>query len=86
MEIDELKIEMEHWGENKGKYIAKVCLRDGKNELSIVMNPDISARLLPLVVDELCNAAADYANELRRKLSKETKPQNVPKGIEHEQA
>lgn len=86
MEIDELKIEMEHWGENKGKYIAKVCLRDGKNELSIVMNPDISARLLPLVVDELCNAAADYANELRRKLSKETNPQNVPKGIEHEQA
>ena len=86
MKIDKLTIEMENWGENKGKYIAKVRLKDGNNELFVVLNPDISGRLLPLVVDELCNAAADYANELRRKLSKETNPQNVPKGIEHEQA
>lgn len=86
MKIDKLTIEMENWGENKGKYIAKVRLKDGNNELFVVLNPDISGRLLPLVVDELCSAAADYANELRRKLSKETNPQNVPKGIEHEQA
>lgn len=68
MKIDKLTIEMENWGENKGKYIAKVRLKDGNNELFVVLNPDISGRLLPLVVDELCSAAADYANSLRCKL------------------
>lgn len=68
MKIDKLTIEMENWGENKGKYIAKVRLKDGNNELFVVLNPDISGRLLPLVVDELFSAAADYANSLRCKL------------------
>ena len=66
MKIDKLTIEMENWGENKGKYIAKVRLKDGNNELFVVLNPDISGRLLPLVVDELCSAAADYASSSRR--------------------
>lgn len=68
MQIDSLKIEMGHWGENKGKYIAEVCIKDEKNKLSIVMNPDASGRLLPLVAEELCAAAADYADGLRQKL------------------
>ena len=68
MQIDSLKIEMNHWGNNKGKYTAEVCICDDRNKLSIVMPPEVSSRLLPLVVEELCNAAADYAEGLRKKL------------------
>ncbi|MGN0871196.1 MAG: hypothetical protein ACI4UV_08400 [Victivallales bacterium] len=73
MYIEELKIEFNRWGENKGKYTAVVKLRDKKNELSIVMNPEVSIRLLPLVAEELCKAAADYADDLRQKLNNATK-------------
>jgi len=78
MQIDSLKIEMDHWGENKGKYIAEVCIKDEKNKLSIIMNPDASGRLLPLVAEELCTAAANYADGLRQKLQiPQANPGNV---------
>lgn len=69
LEITKLSIEKKCWGEHEGKYIAEVKIKDDKNELSIVLSPEVSEMLLPLVADELCKAASNYANDLREKLT-----------------
>lgn len=68
IKLEELKISYNYWGEHKGQYEAIVKLKDNDNTIKVVMNPQISSSLIPLVRDEICKAAANYASELNKKL------------------
>lgn len=68
LKLEELTIEYNYWGEHKGEYVATVKLKDKDNTIKVVLNPQISSSLIPLVRDEICKAASNYASELNKKL------------------
>lgn len=68
IKLEELKIEYNYWGEHKGEYVATVKLKDNENTINVVLNPQISSSLIPLVRDEICKAVSNYASELNKKL------------------
>lgn len=68
IKLEELKIEYNYWGEHKGEYVATVKLKDKDNTIKVVLNPQISSSLLPLVRDEICKATSKYTSDLNKKL------------------
>lgn len=68
IKLEELTIRYNYWGEHKGQYEATVKLKDNDNTIKVVMNPQISSSLIPLVRDEICKAASNYTSELNKKL------------------
>lgn len=68
MKLEKLTIEYNYWGKHKGQYVATVEIKDNDNKIEVVMNPEASFNLIPLVRDEICKAAANYASELNKKL------------------
>lgn len=54
LKLEELTIKYNYWGEHKGEYVATVKLTDHDNTIKVVLNPQISSSLIPLVRDEIC--------------------------------
>ncbi len=68
MEIKKLTIEKPYIGENKGKYIAEVCVGGKGANMCLALPPDISHKILVMCIDELCAATDTAAQELKKNL------------------
>jgi hypothetical protein len=68
MKLKRLLIEREYYGENKGKLTAKITVDDDKSEISLLLTPDASLRMVQCCLDELVHATELGAAELKNRL------------------
>lgn len=64
MILDELKIERERWGDNKGKFAGSIRFSNSRSSITMALTHDVSERLLKVVGDSLVDSAKELATEL----------------------
>ncbi|OQB09932.1 MAG: hypothetical protein BWY21_00579 [Parcubacteria group bacterium ADurb.Bin216] len=73
-ELESFTVELQHWGEDIGKYKGRVTFRNKEYELfSIKVSQDKSAEILKLITAELSQAALDFTDKINSSLE-QTKP------------
>lgn len=66
MQLKSLRIELETYGENKGKYETTITYTDPKGEIKLVLSPELSNALLPVVANSLNRFALNGMAELEQ--------------------
>jgi len=71
-ELESFTVELQHWGESKGKYTGKVTFRNKEYEMfSIKVSQEKSAEILKLITAELSQAAQEFQDKLIIPIPKE---------------
>ncbi len=65
MQLDELKLKRETWGENKGKFTGTIRYVDPAGEIEIILSPEAAYEYLRLSADALNRFALDGLSQLR---------------------
>lgn len=64
MILQELKIERERWGDNKGKFAGSITFESARSSIKMALTHDVSERLLKVVGESLVDEAKELATEL----------------------
>ena len=68
MEFESLKIEAVHYGEDKGKLVAEICIKGDKSRTTMKLPNEVGERILQLakhaLIDGVEQAANDFIFEL----------------------
>lgn len=76
MRLKKIEIELQNWGENKGKYTGKITFEDGTNDsFTFGMSPDVCARYLTPIATEVINSANDLGKKLAQSFTRELETQ-----------
>jgi hypothetical protein len=69
MQLDTLNIELQTYGENKGKYIGTVSFRDAnKTEIKLILSNALAAKFIEFAAPVLMAAADDSTQQFKKKL------------------
>ncbi len=63
MTFESLKIETVHYGENKGKLVAEICVCGDKSRTTMKLPNDVGERILHLAKQALIDGVEQAANE-----------------------
>ena len=64
-ELESFTVELQHWGESKGKYNGRITFRNKECEMfSLKVSQDKSAEILKLITAELSQAAQEFQDKL----------------------
>lgn len=70
--LESFTVELQHWGEDIGKYKGRVTFRNKEYEVfSIKVSQDKSAEILKLITAELSQAAQEFQDKLINSIPKE---------------
>lgn len=73
-ELESFTVELQQWGEDKGKYKGRVTFRNKEYEVfSIKVSQEKSTEILKLITAELSQAALDFTDKINSNLE-QTKP------------
>jgi hypothetical protein len=60
MRLKRIDIELQNWGEHKGKYVGKITFENGDTDSFVFgMTPDMCARYLKPIANEVVNSAKE---------------------------
>lgn len=66
MQLKKLEIKLNEWGDNKDKYTAEIKLADIKGEITLILDPKTSVRLIGAASDAIKAFAYSAQAELTR--------------------
>lgn len=83
MKLKDLRIELETYGDNKGRYIARVNYENPTGNIRLILTPDISEELMKYVGPMLNKFALDGMADIQAAIvaaCQNTTPSNVEDG------
>lgn len=63
MKFESLTIEVERWGENKGKLSAVLCIRADKVKTTLTLPDDVGEKVLQLSKEAIIDAVEQTSND-----------------------
>lgn len=78
MRLKKIEIELQNWGEHKGKYMGKITFEDGSNDsFTFGMSPEVCVRYLNPIATEVINSANELGKKLAESFTREISPSAV---------
>lgn len=69
MTLKTLHIELQTWGERKGNYDVTITVTESRNEIQMVLPPEIGAALIAQTKDFIHDFSRKAADDLHRELT-----------------
>ncbi len=82
MKLKKLELELEGWGDNKGKYIGVIKFEDESGNFSTILSPEISDKILLFMAPLLTKFAHSCALELEKRIVQSVDEKSKVKAIE----
>lgn len=84
MRLQKIVIEIQKWGDNKGKYEGTITFENGEKEsFTFGLTPETCQKYLVPVADQVISSAKELGAKLAQSFTRELEP---PKQTNHEQA
>ena len=78
MRLKKIEIELQNWGENKGKYLGKITFEDGtSDQFTFCLSPDVCVRYLNPIATEVVNSAKELGEKLAQSFTREIEQSNA---------
>ena len=72
MRLKKIEIELQGWGDDKGKYKGKITFEDGSNDsFTFGMTPEVCNRYLTPIANEVINSAKELGERLAQSFTRE---------------
>jgi len=72
MRLKKIEIELQGWGEHKGKYLGTITFDDGScDQFTFGMSPDVCVRYLNPIAQEVIKSAKELGDRLAQSFTRE---------------
>lgn len=72
MRLKKIEIELQNWGEHKGKYLGKIIFEDGTSDsFTFGMSPEVCVKYLTPIATEVINSANELGKRLAESFTRE---------------
>jgi len=72
MRLKKIEIELQYWGDDKGKYKGKIVFENGESDsFTFGMSPEVCVKYLRPIADEVINSAKELGNKLAESFTRE---------------
>jgi len=77
MRLKKIEIELQNWGEFKGKYLGKITYEDGLcDSFQFGLTPDVCAKFLLPIAEQVISSSKELGTKLAQSFTKELEPSN----------
>jgi hypothetical protein len=75
MRLKRIDIELQTWGDHKGKYAGKITFEDGTTDsFTFGLTPEMCARYLNPIAQEIINSSKELGDKLAQSFTRELNP------------